>query len=411
MDYFSLLLLPEVPPSLYTAFFTKPLRHALREAACQQVPRPVLDIAIALDPAHKATLNPRTKSHANLHDLLAATYKILGQLSFEHDDRGREIELTPPNGVDVRVFFVISPEKGADGTRTELDSTFPSQQSREHGPIIPLEGLAASRRSWHALFTPATPEGDWLWEQFASISQAVGAPQPKSAHQRVSTGASEDEIKACSDRTLYPHEVDDGDNERHYSIVVGGTFDHLHIGHKILLTATAMALDPSPSSTTNDAPRRLINVGVMDDSMLTSKEHHEFLQPWNVRAKAVLDFMLAVTDFLPFPATDKDTAAELIRATVNHSNIRVELSPDLVIEVVHLRDAFGPTLEDPDLSVVMVTQETSEGGQATNDMRSKKGWSMMKVLEVSVLKLIDMGKDEIASKVSSTAIRRRRMDS
>ncbi len=62
-------------------------------------------------------------------------------------------------------------------------------------------------------------------------------------------------------------------------VALGGTFDHLHAGHKILLSMAAFI-----------ASSKLI-VGVTAPALLTRKAHASVLQPLPVRSAAVRGFL------------------------------------------------------------------------------------------------------------------------
>ncbi|OZJ01749.1 hypothetical protein BZG36_05242, partial [Bifiguratus adelaidae] len=94
------------------------------------------------------------------------------------------------------------------------------------------------------------------------------------------------------------------------TVVVGGTFDHLHSGHKILLTMTAWL-----------AKRRVI-CGVTDDVMLQKKANADLIEPTSLRI-------------------------ERVRAFLN------TIQPNLEYEVVPIFDAYGPTITDPNIQCIV----------------------------------------------------------
>jgi cytidyltransferase-like protein len=102
-------------------------------------------------------------------------------------------------------------------------------------------------------------------------------------------------------------------------VAVGGTFDHLHAGHKILLTMTALLA------------RQSMVVGVTDDCMLTKKKHRELIASTSERIQSVKDYM------------------QRIKRTISY-------------EVVPIKDPFGPTVTDPTIDALVVSKETLKGG-------------------------------------------------
>ena len=68
---------------------------------------------------------------------------------------------------------------------------------------------------------------------------------------------------------------------RRGSTLVGGTFDRLHAGHRLLLSA-AVSRAQSPTV----APGRLV-VGVTSDSMVSGKAYAELIEPYEERAACV----------------------------------------------------------------------------------------------------------------------------
>ncbi|CAF4932259.1 unnamed protein product [Pieris macdunnoughi] len=87
-------------------------------------------------------------------------------------------------------------------------------------------------------------------------------------------------------------------------VALGGTFDRLHNGHKILLSQAALRAT------------KHVTVGVTDVNMIQSKILWELIQPVEVRIKAVKDFL-------------------------------TDINPDLEYNVLAIQDLYGPTKDDP----------------------------------------------------------------
>jgi phosphopantetheine adenylyltransferase len=63
---------------------------------------------------------------------------------------------------------------------------------------------------------------------------------------------------------------------------VGGTFDHLHIGHQVLLLHTILS-----------AQKKVI-IGVTSEQMLLKKVNHEIIQSLLMRIHEAREFMRAI---------------------------------------------------------------------------------------------------------------------
>ena len=111
------------------------------------------------------------------------------------------------------------------------------------------------------------------------------------------------------------------DEESYNSVALGGTFDHLHSGHKLMLSLAALLSSDR------------ILCGVTASEMLMNKNHPEKLETLDNR-------MLTVQEFL----------AEFKEGCVNK------------VEIVTLRDPYGPTIELDDLDALIVSPETLQGG-------------------------------------------------
>ncbi|WFD27229.1 Elongator subunit elp2 [Malassezia nana] len=146
---------------------------------------------------------------------------------------------------------------------------------------------------------------------------------------------------------------------------VGGTFDHLHTGHKLLLSMAALC-----------ASDELV-VGVTAPEMLTKKKHVEYVEPLDVRQAAVRDF---VRDFC------------------------APIAP-IALDVVTLCDACGPAGTRADVDVLVLTDETAAGGELVANMRAER---QLPPVAPYVVRLIDAqghAEAQASSKLGSTAIR------
>lgn len=157
------------------------------------------------------------------------------------------------------------------------------------------------------------------------------------------------------------------------AIALGGTFDHLHVGHKILLSIACLL-----------ASRRIV-VGVTDDSMLTKKKQAELLESIYDRIGRVSDFMSQFCDFLGRP---------------------------LQQDVVKLQDVAGPAGTESDLTALLFTDETVGGADFIDGVREKNGLQKLDRFNIGVIgadgetKLsLTSASDLAAAKIGSTAIR------
>ena len=111
------------------------------------------------------------------------------------------------------------------------------------------------------------------------------------------------------------------DEESFDAVALGGTFDHLHSGHKLMLSLAALL------------SRDRILCGITASEMLTSKNHPEKLEPLDSRMFTVQDFLM-----------------------------EFKMGCERNVEIVTLRDPYGPTIELEDLDALIVSPETLPGG-------------------------------------------------
>ncbi|XP_023942828.2 bifunctional coenzyme A synthase isoform X2 [Bicyclus anynana] len=159
--------------------------------------------------------------------------------------------------------------------------------------------------------------------------------------------------------------TNDGEAVKTYEYVaLGGTFDRLHNGHKILLSQAALRAT------------KHVTVGVTDVNMIQSKTLWELIEPVEIRMKAVLDFL-------------------------------TDINPDLEYNVCPIQDVYGPTKDDPRFQLIVVSEETKRGALKINEKRKEKGLQPLDVYTIGMAEELDQQSTEEEAKVSSSNLRMR----
>lgn len=109
-------------------------------------------------------------------------------------------------------------------------------------------------------------------------------------------------------------------------VAVGGTFDHLHHGHKLLLTYAALY-----------SSERL-HVGIADEALLSAKQYREALEPFESRKEKVEKFIHCVRR-------------------------------DIEVTIVPITDVFGGTDSIASIDAIVVSAETQKSVNLINEAR------------------------------------------
>ncbi|PIK62538.1 putative bifunctional coenzyme A synthase-like [Apostichopus japonicus] len=155
----------------------------------------------------------------------------------------------------------------------------------------------------------------------------------------------------------------------YHHVVLGGTFDRLHVGHKVLLMESAMRANA------------FVTVGVTDGHMNHKKTLPELLQPCGNRIQDVYEFL---HDVKPWVA---------------HKDI-----------IVPITDPFGPSITEADMGCIVVSQETRKGGAAVNKRRLEKDLNELDIHEIQIISDDHHGAHE-EDKISSSSQRMRLLGS
>lgn len=153
-------------------------------------------------------------------------------------------------------------------------------------------------------------------------------------------------------------------NQVYDSVVIGGTFDRLHSGHKILLSEAILRC------------RKVLTVGVTDTPMLETKKLWELIEPCSIRMENVRNFLQ-------------------------------EVEPSLEYHIAPINDMFGPTKDDPTFQMIVVSSETVRGGDKVNEVRKANGLKPLQVHSVDLLEEDNKLDDDEEDKISSSNIRMR----
>lgn len=124
---------------------------------------------------------------------------------------------------------------------------------------------------------------------------------------------------------------------------VGGTFDHLHDGHKILLLMTAFTASKS------------IIIGVTGPKLLVKKKFADFMEPLHVRVMKVCNFLQKI------------------------------VSPEITFQIYQINDVCGPTGFVKEIDALIISEETVKGAEFVNNYRKERQFPPLHIVTVEVI--------------------------
>lgn len=409
-DHPSLLLLP-APPSPATRDSLNAAYRPSLEAAISKCRQKNQDGATVLVVALVGPIlagpyrYSKTLNWHHAQSLVAGVYTIASAVCAElaidaHINAG-------PGSVDVRVLLVDRQRGTQDGKPVTLPPDARAVAEPNNTAVVDLSTFAAAHYPWTTIYHCGTEAGLGLFADYLRLAegkqilrqdQLVAVPGGVTMNDPSSSGGGGGHSSSESLQTT-----------GHAIVCIGGTFDHLHSGHKLLLTGGALLLD-IPRTDEGNKPACFI-VGITGDELLKNKKYAQFVQPWDHRARGVINFLASLLCLSP--EETRPTIAE--EGSIFRARLR-----DGAVEIMctRIQDAFGPTITMPEVSSLVVSAETRAGGKAVNDKRAELGWAPLEIFEVDVLDAGDVqSSDEptqtvdFASKISSTAIRKLRAES
>ena len=390
-----LLLLPPAPSSVTTSSLKQAygdtISQVLKEVASRSSASSkaaALEIALACPHLVGKRRAPRSSLYAQTQSLVAGVYTLIVTTAAKEG-----VNIEDADGVDARILLVAwSP--GSEQAETE---NYP------YGPVGTLESLAKSGRPWQYAFGHESEAGEAMVKAFLAAkgsSEEVVRVGSEGAADTTDTSGT-DQAKSGSSASNVQ-----GNSHYHYHVAVGGTFDHIHIGHKLLLTMTVFAVDEDVTQGTQE---RSATIGITGDQLLLKKKNRDLLESWEDRYRAVMTFVNAILDFSPPSSSGQRHVSIRDDPGPNGKSMDVHYPNGLVLKCTEIQDAFGPTITEEEISILVLSAETMAGGKAVNDKREEKGWKPLEIFEVDILDAEEdagAGKVEgFESKLSSTAIR------
>jgi phosphopantetheine adenylyltransferase len=395
----SLLILPP-PPTPSTAEALKAAYYPSLTGAIKaltsspQSSVSVLQVFISFPGLYHLRNSPRSRLFKQVEHLVARLYSLISIICVRNG-----IEPDGPGGVDSRVIILTYDQLERPNSNADPYAI----SKMVSGPIVDYATLALTRRHWRYIFCVDGEHGEKSYSLYLNLASETNPPVQ--GEKIIIAGG----ISIKANISHIGSFVDE--SAKHLVVAVGGTFDHLHAGHKLLLTATALLLQPT--SGIDNTPRRLI-VGITGDELLRNKKYAEYLQTWKKRQDNVVEFLLSILYFTR-PGTEDLEIVSINEPVVNGTAIHTTLKQaGITIECVEIQDPYGPTITDETITALAVSGETRSGGAAVNAKREEKGWRSLEIFEVDVLDAEDdtstAQTENFDSKISSTAIRKRKAD-
>ena len=452
----SLLLLPPPPRPVardaLSAAYRPPLEAAISKLRSERRGDGAVLIIAVIAPfldSHPQQPHRKTLSWPGAQTLAAGLYGLVSVICTR---LGVPTELHGgPGSVDARVVLVDHDpsRRYAGDSAGALAFTTTLAIETNNTVLVDLASFAAAYHPWHRIYHANTEEGNALLTTYLRLlERRVLQPMPRPLRQDqlvMVPGGLAMTIAAPSGP------APEAATELRRTVCLGGTFDHLHPGHKLLLHAAVLLLDvPEPGSALQAGaggaragePCRLI-VGITGDELLRRKKYAELVQPWDMRAEYVIEFLCTLLSLSkrgwadPLQRSGDANPSGEEEATARRgedcldTRVVTRTADELVInfrggvvevQCVVIHDMYGPTATREDVDALVVSGETRSGGQAVNKKRAELGWHALEVFEVNVLDAEETGgggasgdnaptkTEDFASKISSTAIRKQKAE-
>ncbi|KZZ89918.1 pantetheine-phosphate adenylyltransferase family protein [Moelleriella libera RCEF 2490] len=360
---------------------------------------PVLVVAVVLpvltSPGESTTRLVRWNISQSL---IAEIYSVVAEICAEKSI-ATDFEADDPGAVDVRVVLVHHDPVVEPSYEPDLKRAYHANNTA----VLDLAAFASLVHPWLEIFYPSSEAGYELLSVYLKIAERR---QKIHSDHLVSVGGG----LSLSIAGKADHGTHRGVSPGYAVVCLGGTFDHLHLGHKLFLHAASLLLNSRQEGSSTSAHSCEIVIGISSDQLLAKKEYVDEIQPWDIRARAVLTFLSTLLG----SSTVAETQMKAVHATTKelHAHFR---DGAITARCVDFHDVYGPTTQEEKIQALVVSQETRRGGAVINQKRQDQGWHPLDIYEINVLNgnkhteggsRDKEGVDDFASKISSTEIRR-----
>lgn len=160
------------------------------------------------------------------------------------------------------------------------------------------------------------------------------------------------------------HKKSDNTFQNFPVVAVGGTFDHMHDGHKILLSMASFLTS------------KTLIVGITGPKLLVNKKYKEYLESYHVREATVKSFITKIS------------------------------SETIALDCYMIEDVCGPTGFIKEIDALIVSAESAKGGDFVNNFRKEKEFPPLKIIKIEVIGGQGNEENNWEGKLSSTDIRK-----